>query len=336
MKKVYEELKARYMNLLTDFGFHKIFADESNKELLINFLNEIIKEEGLITDIQYLLPEQWGNFRTDRKAVFDIFCETEKGEFFIVEMQNAKQPFFRDRSIFYASLPIQKQAPKGVWNFRLKAVYLVAILDFLLFEDNDQVVERVQLVRENTKTVYSNKLKFAFVELPKFKKTEKELLTNFDKWMFILKNMPKLKDRPDSFQGSVFEKLFELAEMKQLTKKDMGKYRKSILEYADVRGAVDLAREEAFEEAREKVREEVFEEVFEEAFEKGIKKGSEKGRKEGIKEGIKEGREEEKISIIQKCLQKNMVIEDIVFLTGFSKEKIIHYRMSNSDSTDKN
>ena len=292
MKRVIDELNARYMNLLTDFGFHRIFAEESNKELLIDFLNEIIKEEGLIADIQYLPTEQWGNYRTDRKAVFDIFCKTEKGEFFIVEMQNAKQPFFRDRSIFYASLPIQKQAPKGVWNFRLKAVYLVAILDFVLFKDlkegNEQVVERVQLIRDNTKTVFSNKLKFAFVELPKFRKTEKELKTNFDKWVFLLKNISKLEDRPESVQGGIFEKLFELAEIKQLTKKDMGKYRKSILEYQDVRGAVDLAREEA----------------------------------------LAEGIEKEKNIIIQKCLQKNMVIEDIVFFTGFSKEQIINYKLN--------
>jgi len=133
MKK-FEELETRYLNPLTDFGFHRIFGEESNKDLLMDFLNEIIKEEGRITDIQYLVSEQWGNFETDRKAVFDIFCKTEKGEYFIVEMQNAKQPFFRDRSIFYTSIPIQKQAPKGVWNFQLKAVYLVAILDFVLAE----------------------------------------------------------------------------------------------------------------------------------------------------------------------------------------------------------
>ena len=246
--KELEELKARYLNPLTDFGFHKIFGEESNKEFLIDFLNEIIKEEGLITDIQYLVSEQWGYFETERKAVFDIFCKTEKGEYFIVEMQNARQVFFRDRSIFYASLPIQKQAPKGIWDFRLKAVYLVAILDFVLFdefeEDKEYVVERAQLVRERTKTVYSNKLKFAFVELPKFRKTGEELETNFDRWLFILKNLPLLNDRPTSVQGEIFEKLFKLAEIKQLRKEDMEKYRKSILQYHDVRSAVECAREE--------------------------------------------------------------------------------------------
>ena len=174
MTKVLEELKAKYLNPLTDFGFHKVFE---TKELLIDFLNEVIRKEGLITDIQYLSPEQWGNLKTERKAVFDIFCITEKGDYFIVEMQKAKQTFFRDRSLYYASLPIQKQAPRGNWDFRLKAVYLVGILDFILFdeceEDKEHAIEYVQLTREQTKTQYSNEVRFAFIDLPKFKERKK-------------------------------------------------------------------------------------------------------------------------------------------------------------------
>ena len=297
MKK-FDEFESRYLNPLTDFGFHKVFG---TKELLIDFLNGIIREESLITNIQYLSPEQWGDLETDRKAIFDIFCTNEKGEYFVVEMQKAKQAYFRDRSIYYASLPIQKQAPRGIWDFRLKAVYFVAVLDFVLFdefeEDSEQVIEYVQLVRERTKTLYSNKLKFAFVELPKFKKNEKELETRFDKWLFLLKNLYKLKNRPSSVHDKIFEKLFKMAEVKQLTEEDMETYRKSILEYHDVRLAVDCAREEARKEARE----------------------------EGIEVGIEKG----KIFVIQKCLRKNMPIEDISDLTGFSKEQILKMKAEN-------
>jgi predicted transposase/invertase (TIGR01784 family) len=293
------ELYSRYLNPLTDFGFHKLFGTESSKELLIDFLNEIIKEEGLITDIQYLPAEQWGYTENDRKAIFDIFCINEKGEYFIVEMQKAKQVYFRDRSIFYASMPIQKQAVRGPWDFQLKAVYLVAILDFVLFdeskEDSDHVVERVRLIRERTKTDYSRKLNFVFVELPKFKKTEKEVKTNFDKWMFSLKNLSKLEDRPVAVKGKIFDRLFKEAEIQQLTKDDMETYRKSVIEYADVRDAMECA--------------------FEDGKEKGIEVGIEKGIERGVEKGI--------ILIIQKCLQKNMPVEDIIDLTGFSEEQII-------------
>ena len=289
MKK-FDEFESRYLNPLTDFGFHKVFG---TKELLIDFLNGIIREESLITNIQYLSPEQWGDLETDRKAIFDIFCTNEKGEYFVVEMQKAKQAYFRDRSIYYASLPIQKQAPRGIWDFRLKAVYFVAVLDFVLFdefeEDSEQVIEYVQLVRERTKTLYSNKLKFAFVELPKFKKNEEELETRFDKWLFLLKNLYKLKNRPSSVHDKIFEKLFKMAEVKQLTEEDMETYRKSILEYHDVRLAVDCARED------------------------------------GIGEGVKKGREEEKINIVKKCLQMDIPTGVITRLTGYSKEQINRY-----------
>ena len=286
-------IDSRYINPLTDFGFHKLFGTEDCKELLIDFLNAIIREEGLITDIQYLPPEQWGVATTDRKAIFDIFCTNAQGEYFIVEMQKARQPYFRDRSIYYASLPVQKQAPRGLWNYRLKTVYLVAVLDFVIFneeeDDKNQVIEYVHLVRERTQTIYSKKLNFVFVELPKFRNSVEELETNTEKWLFSLKHLSKLEDRPVSVQGKVFEKLFRLAEIKQLTKEDMETYKKSVLEYQDVRDAVDYAREE------------------------------------GIEEGIAKG----KISMLQKCLQKNMPIEDIIDLTGFSKDQIIQYSVNN-------
>jgi len=290
MREDYFEFRSKYLNPLTDFGFHKIFGTESNKDLLIDFLNQVIKEESLITDIKYLQPEQWGNHKTERRAIFDIFCVNEKGEYFIVEMQKAKQLFFRDRSIYYASLPVQKQAPQGIWDFRLKAVYLVAILDFVLFDefekDKEQVIEHVCLMRESTKTVYSYKLRFTIVELPKFKKTEDELVTHFDMWLYLLKNLPKLIDPPTSVKGEVFEKLFGLTEIKRFKKVDMENYRKSVLEYYDVQDAMECARIE----------------------------------------GREEGREEGKFLIIQKCLQKNISIDDIVFITGFSKEQIINYK----------
>jgi predicted transposase/invertase (TIGR01784 family) len=205
-------------------------------------------------------------------------------------MQRAKQVSFRDRSLFYATLPLQKQAPRGKWDYRLKAVYLVAVLDFVLFNefetDREYVIEYVRLMREQTKTPYSKKLNFVFVELPKFKKTEEELVTNADRWLFVLRNLSQLKEPPRSLRGRIFETLFQLAEIKELTKEDMREYRKSILKYRDVRDAVDLARDE--------------------------------GREEGIEKG--------KVSVIQKCLQNNLPMEVIINITGFSKEQIMQLR----------
>jgi len=131
---------------------------------------------------------------------------------------------------------------------------MVGILDFILFnefeEDKEIVVEHVCLKRERTKTVFSNKLQFAFVELPKFRKTEKELETQFDKWLYLLKNLSKFGTRPAVAQGDIFKKLFELSEIIQLKETEMDTYRKSVLEYYDVQDAMECAREEGAEKEK--------------------------------------------------------------------------------------
>ena len=90
--------KEKYINPFTDLGFKKLFGEEPNKDLLLDFLNEILKEQqGKIIDLTYLKNEQLGKWEVDRKAIFDLYCENEKGEKFIVKMQKSKQNFFKDR-----------------------------------------------------------------------------------------------------------------------------------------------------------------------------------------------------------------------------------------------
>lgn len=277
-----------YINPLTDFGFKKLFFNELNKELLIDFLNEILPEPDKIVDLKYEPTILHGEDEAERKAIFDIFCTNADGEYFIVEMQRAKQPYFRDRSLYYASLPIQKQAPTGKWDFHLKAVYFIGVLDFVLFnetaDDHEHYLEYAQLIRQRTGTVYSKKINFAFIELPKFTKTATELRTNTDRWLFCLRNLSRLDSRPEAVQGRIFEQLFKAAEINRLTKQEMTTYKKSILEYDDVRSAVDYAREE------------------------------------GVEYGIQKGREEGVINIAVNCLKRGMSVEEVCTITGLSEE----------------
>lgn len=102
-------MQEKYINPFTDFGFKKIFGEEANKDLLMDFLNELVPDRGRITDLTYLKNEQLGVSPVDRKAVFDLYCQTDSGERFIVEIQKAKQKYFKDRSIYYATFPIQSR-----------------------------------------------------------------------------------------------------------------------------------------------------------------------------------------------------------------------------------
>ena len=86
----------RYISLLTDFGFKRIFGTDPNKDLLIDFLNSLFDGEQVVKDVTYLNSEHVGDVHSERKAIFDVYCENEKGEKFIVEMQNASLKAYRD------------------------------------------------------------------------------------------------------------------------------------------------------------------------------------------------------------------------------------------------
>lgn len=171
-----ERVEERYISLLTDFGFKRIFGTALNKDLLICFLNSLFNGKQVVKDIMYLNSEQVGDVCSDRKAIFDVYCEGENGEKFIVEMQNAYQAYFKDRALFYSTFPIREQAPKGSdWNFKLNHVYTIALLNFEMSDeafDKEKIRHHVQLCDTATHKVFYDKLEFIYVEIAKFTPAE--------------------------------------------------------------------------------------------------------------------------------------------------------------------
>jgi len=247
-------MSEKYINPFTDFGFKRIFGEEANKDLLIDFLNQLLSaEEGLIKSIKYMNPEKSGASLYERKAVFDIYCENERGEKFIVEMQKAKQKFFKDRSLFYSTFPIREQAEKGDWDFELKKVYLIAILDFEFDEDKDEkdkFIYNVKLSDIETKKVFYDKLTFIYIEIPKFQKTIDEVETHFDKWLYVLKNLNFFEKIPSKIKEKIFKKLFIQAEIAKLSVDEQKNYQESLKNYRDLKNVIDTAKEESFNEGK--------------------------------------------------------------------------------------
>ena len=252
-------LQERYINPYTDFGFKKLFGTEMNKDLLISFLNSLFSGQEVIRDVQYLNSEHFGDGYLNRKAIFDVYCENEKGEKFIVEMQKAEQDYFKDRSIFYATFPIREQAPRGEWNFQLKSIYTVGILNFVFPDDeySDECFHHeVKLMDTEDKHVFYDKLTFVYLEMPKFNKGEDELVTMFDKWLFVLRNLSRLLDRPAALQERIFTKQFEQAEIARFTPKERQDYEESIKVYRDLTNVVRTAERKGREAGRAEGREE--------------------------------------------------------------------------------
>lgn len=283
-----------YISPFTDFGFKKLFGSEPNKDLLIDFLNELLAEdEGVIVDLTYLSKEQLGRSYDDRKAIFDIYCENEKGEKFIVEIQKAKQRYFKDRSIYYSSFPIQSQGKKGGWDFELTSVYTIGILDFVFDEnkdDHDTYHHEVQLFDKSTQKIFYDKLTYIYLEMPKFTKTEEELKSHFDKWLFVLKNLEDLTKRPEKLQEKVFAKLFEQAEIAAYSDTEYTEYENSLKTYRDLKNSIDTAFDE--------------------------------GRVEGKVEGKVEGRNERTTEVALMMRNKGYSIESIAEITGIAVNEI--------------
>ena len=235
-------LQERYVNFYTDFAFKKLFGTEINKDLLISFLNSLFDGREVIEDLQYLNVEHLGHAVADRKAVFDVYCENNKGEKFLIEMQKAEQSYFVDRSIYYSTFPIQEQAPKGKWNFELKRVYTIGILNFVFDEkDPNYMHHEVKLMDVNKKEVFFDKLTYIYLEMPKFRKGEDELVTVLDKWLYAMKNLESLLERPKVLQDAVFKKFFEQAEIANFTPEEKYDYRESQKDFWDINNVIETA-----------------------------------------------------------------------------------------------
>lgn len=242
----------KYINPFTDFGFKKLFGEEANKELLIDFLNQLLPEQGIITQLTYLKSEQLGSTEADRKAIFDLYCQNDRGEKFIVELQKARQKYFKDRSLYYATFAIQEQALTGEWNYQLKPVYTISVMDFQFDDtDVDQFLHDVYLIEKTTQRVFNDKLRFIYLEMPKFRKSEEELFTRFDKWMYVIKNLGRLDRIPVKLQERLFEKLFTVAELATYNRDEQMAYQDSLKYYRDLKNAMDTVLEEGRELGRQ-------------------------------------------------------------------------------------
>ena len=300
------DMEDKYISLLTDFGFKRIFGTDLNKDLLIGFLNALFEGEHVITDVKYLNSEHLGDVLAERKAIFDVYCETENGEKFIVEMQNAFQEFFKDRSLFYSTFPIREQASKGSnWDFRLNHVYTIALINFDMREpafDQSRLSHTVKLCDTYTHKVFYDKLDFIYVEIAKFDKNADELTTTFEKWLYVLKNLSRLDNQPQSLRDKVFDRLFTQAEIATFTPRELKAYEDSRKAYRDLKNCLDSAIREGIKEGMEE----------------GLKKGMEEGLKKGLKKGLEQGRAEGVIVIAKKMKAMGLDDATIMQATGMS------------------
>jgi predicted transposase/invertase (TIGR01784 family) len=321
-----------FMNIKTDYGFKRIFG---SKVLLIAFLNALHLFSDTIIDLEYLPVEQLGYSDENRRAFYDVYAKTDIGLHFIVEMQICRQSYFAERMLYYASHSVVGQAPKGKqlvineageqvekeWDFNIDGVYTIAIVDFVMFHEEvakDTVIENVGLMRKKVNIPFTNKFEFIIIELKKFKKTIDELTNPIEKWIHSIMHMEKLSECPDIMTNDIeFRTLYETARINKLSKEEMKTYKRSVLEYADVRDAMACEREDALKEG----------------ILIGEERGEKRGEKRGEERGKKLGAENTRIEVLKRLYKLNMSTDLITEVLGLTEEEIMRL-LQNHDSRD--
>ena len=298
---------ANYINPFTDIGFKRIFGQEFSKPLLIDFLNNLLIGEKRIVNLKFLDKEQPPVFVDDRSLIYDIYCELDNKEKIIVEMQNCEQSYFKRRSIYYVSEAIARQGEKGPeWQYDIKGVYLIAFLNFRRPDIGEEFRTDVMLMNRKSKEIFSDKLRLVYLQLPLFEKGVDECENDFDRWIYVLKNMETIKRLPWAAQNSVFQKLAEIADVSSLTKEERLHYDEALRKYRDTLCVLESAEQRGVK--------------------RGLAKGREEGRAEGLAkgraEGLAKGRAEERIEIARNMKAKELPVDLIAECSGLSPEEI--------------
>ena len=286
----------KYADLLDDDVFKLVFGRESTKDVMIEFLNQVIPDRKIV-DLEFIDKEMHPVERDAKGVVYDMFCKTDSGARIIVEVQRRKQPFYPERAIYYSTFQIQRQVEAGADTYDFLPVYVINILNFKMDDNKDQadVKSVYRLYEETTQRLLTDRVTFIFIELPKFKKSIDELDGNVLEGMyFCFKNMAVLEECPKVLTHQIFRKIFEVSELYNMDQDTRDKVIHKMTTERDLRNQMAYARQEAIEE----------------------------GRAEGRAEGRSEGRAEVRAEVAREMLADGMPVDKIAKYTELSIEEI--------------
>lgn len=246
----------KFLNPFTDIGFKKLFGQEVHKDLLIEFLNDLLVGERHIEDLSFLnkeiVPESLGG----KVVIMDVLCIDKDGTRFIIEMQNQYQDYFLDRGLYYLCRMMNEQGRRGdEWNYRICPVYGIYFLNFSLPVLSKFRTDIVLADRENGEMV-SDKLRLIYLSLPRFTREASKCETDFERWIYLLKHMETLDRMPFEAQKAVFKKLLDVADVESLSPEERYRYDETLKAYRDyvntIASAERISREEGFAEGEAK------------------------------------------------------------------------------------
>ncbi|MDD5227749.1 MAG: Rpn family recombination-promoting nuclease/putative transposase [Methylococcales bacterium] len=291
----------KFVDPKTDIAFKKIFGNDAHKSILIEFLNEMLELDYPIESVEILNSYQPPKFEGLKNTSLDVKAKDSSEREFIVEMQVAKEAWFLQRAMFYSSKAYSGQLSIGENYHKLKPVIFLGILNFDTFKTKSHFSRHLIINRENHEHDLKD-LEWNFIELKKFKKTEYELETVAEKWIYFIQQATNLDHIPENVNTSALKLAYNIAEQHQWTAEELAVYDSQEMEIHRNQNVIETARMEALEA--------------------GIKEGIEQGIEQGIEKGIEQGELKTKQSIAKGMLTKGLDLETITELTGLTHAEI--------------
>ena len=238
--------KLKYADLLNDYVFKLVFGQESSKDVMIEFLNQVIDDRNIV-DLEFMDKEMKSMDREKKDSVYDMFCKTDDDSRIVVEVQRRKQTTYVERSIYYSTFQVRNQVDAGSTDYAFCPVYVINILDFNIDENKgNPAVKTVYHLREDkTHALLTDKLTFIFLELNKFKKGIEDLDGDVLEGMyFCMKNMTRLDSRPQVLDHEVFKKMFAVSELLNMDEITRSNVIENMTTERDLRNQMDYAKKE--------------------------------------------------------------------------------------------
>ena len=295
----------KFVDPKTDIAFKKIFGNEAHKNVLIEFLNEMLELEYPIADViitnSYQPPTIFGL----KETALDIKATDTAGRQFIIEMQVEKELAFAKRALYYSSKAYSQQLKRAEQYHQLKPVIFLGILDFTLF-DHEQPLSRHLILNTQNMAHDLKDLEFNFIELPKFTLTESELETVTDKWIYFLQQAPNLDHIPTNSNTPALQQAYQIAEQHGWTAEELDAYEAQGLKLGKAKNALETAHLDGLAE--------------------GERKGKVEGKVEGKAEGKAEGEKAKAIEVAKTMLSEGFdaaTVARITKLTVAEVEQIV-------------
>jgi predicted transposase/invertase (TIGR01784 family) len=237
----------QFADIKNDIAFRKIFGNENKTEILISFLNAVLKLEGTkqITWVEILNPYQLPRIVGSKSTILDVRAKDKSGNSYIVEMQVTDKKGLDKRITFYSARGYASQLDASENYYKLKPIIFIGILNFEYMQSPNYLSRHLILDAETQEHKLKD-LEFTFIELPKFNKTEQDLQAMVEKWVFFIKNAENLNVIPASVNDEGLKSAYQEADRHNWTKEELEEY-----EYARMRETDEIAEKMLLEEKAE-------------------------------------------------------------------------------------